>query len=86
MSALSKLLKRAADAIEDGSEWEGLCADCGIDRFNHDGAKGEHHSEECIVRELRRYAGEDDDMDVATPSSSMGGTKPSDPDDGVDDE
>lgn len=77
MSALSKLLKRAADAIEDGSEWEGLCADCGIDRFNHDGTEGEHHSEECIVRELRRYAGEDDDM---------GGTKPSDPDDGVDDE
>lgn len=42
----AELLTTAADEIEQGSDWDGLCGGCGSIR--------EQHSEDCVVRKLRK--------------------------------
>lgn len=59
-ATLRALLARAADACSKGSEFEGMCADCGMDPFSThpDAPIGEHHGAHCVVREIRALLGE----------------------------
>jgi hypothetical protein len=74
-----ELLARAANVIEHGGYREGGCTECTYSSWSSplgDCAPGDYHDQNCVVRELRRRAGEVPASAPSVPQQVVGSTDP----------